>query len=146
RWSKGIPPRRLTRLPLRIARGHGPRSVEIWLCDRAQDRQRRDRTVRVPRARGFRPACRNRLQHLARLQGKGFRHRSCEGPWSILRQVAAGSEPFARTPFRKLMLPRASSKNADLEKPERYSIQKITWSGAGKNPRQDRYQTNDETP
>jgi hypothetical protein len=23
------------------------------------------------------------------------------GPWSILRQVAAGSEPFARTPFRK---------------------------------------------
>jgi hypothetical protein len=33
------------------------------------------------------------------------------------------------------MLPRASSKNADLEKPGRYSIQKITSFGAGKkNP------------
>src|SRR4029450_4975257 len=56
-----------------------PDPWRFWLCDSAQDRQRRDRTVRIRRSTGFRPACRNRLQHLARLPGKGFRHRSCNG-------------------------------------------------------------------
>ena len=50
----GIPPLRITRLPFRVARGNGPRSGEIWLCDCAQNRQRRDRTVRIHGSTGFR--------------------------------------------------------------------------------------------
>jgi hypothetical protein len=43
--------------------------LALRLCT---DRQRRDRTVRIHRSTGFRRACRNRLQHLARLPGKGL--------------------------------------------------------------------------
>src|SRR4029450_13150880 len=46
-----------------------PPPWRCWLSDSPQDRQRRDRTVRIRRSTGFRPPCRNRLQHLARLPG-----------------------------------------------------------------------------
>jgi ribosomal-protein-alanine N-acetyltransferase len=64
--------RRLTRLSRRIARGNGPRSVEIWLCDCAQDRQRRDRTVRIRRSTGFRRAVEIAYSISPDYQGRGF--------------------------------------------------------------------------
>src|SRR4029453_10849022 len=40
-----------------------PDPWRFWLCDSAQDRQRRDRTVRIRRSTGFRPAFLKSPQH-----------------------------------------------------------------------------------
>jgi hypothetical protein len=83
---------------LRTTRRNGPRSVEIWLCDCAQDRSRRDRTMRIQRSTGFRRACRNRLQHLARLPGKGVGHPSCNGLGRFCGKLRAGQNRLRAHP------------------------------------------------